>query len=270
MKSGVVVCLCVVIVACVMAAGCSQQPGASGSPEAVSTPLRDISGVWLGAVVPREGKDFNQDMTPEPVPPMTPWGQAFFDAVKPFRGPRAVPIAQATDPLVTCDPLGVPRSVIYETRGIAFEHVQRRTLQLLQYQRIWREIWTDGRSLPTNVGAPGADTLDPRYYGYSVGAWADDYTFVVRTTGFDERAWADELGYPRSMNAIVEERYRRIDHDTLELTVTIDDPKAYTKPFVTLKHEFTWAPTQELEEQLCIPSDALEYHAAFSPAGAEK
>lgn len=269
MKKGVVF-LCVVIVTWMMTIqGCSQEPGASLSKQAVPAPPRDISGVWLGAVVPREGKNFDRDMTPEPVPPMTPWGQALFDGVKPFRGPKAVPIAQSNDPLVTCDPLGFPRSVVYETRGIAFEHVQKKTLQLLQYQRIWREIWTDGRALPTDVDKTGSFN-DPRYYGYSVGAWADDYTFVVRTTGFDEEAWADELGHPRSMNAIVEERYRRIDHDTLELTVTIDDPKAYTGPFVLLKHAFTWAPKQEFEEQLCVASAALDYRATFSSAGSEK
>src|SRR5262249_40217822 len=154
------------------------------------------------------------------------------------------------------DPLGFPRSILYETRGVAFEQVPRRTLQLLQYQRIWREIWTDGRKLPTNVGASGADTQDPRYYGYSIGEWADDYTFVVTTTGFNEDAWADELGHPRSQNARIEERYHRIDHDTLEVTVTIDDRKAYTKPFVATKQRFAWAPKQEFEEQLCVPSEA--------------
>jgi hypothetical protein len=201
---------------------------------------------------------------------MTPWGQKFFDEAKPLQGPRAVPIAKSTDPLVTCDPLGFPRSILYETRGVAFEQVPRRTLQLLQYQRIWREIWTDGRKLPANVGASGADTQDPRYYGYSVGEWVDDYTFVVNTTGFNENAWADELGHPRSMNAKVEERYHRVDHDTLEVTVTIDDPKAYTKPFVAMKQRLSWAPKQEFEEQLCVPSEAAEYLSTFTPAAQEK
>jgi hypothetical protein len=198
---------------------------------------------------------------------MTPWGQAFFDAAKPLQGPRALPIARTNDPLVTCDPMGFPRSILFETRGLAFEHVPRRTLELFQYQRVWREIWTDGRKLPTNVGAEGDDTLDPRYYGYSVGEWVDDYTFVVNTTGFNEDVWADELGHPRSMHARVEERYHRVDHDTLQLTVTIDDPKSYTMPFVAMRQTLTWAPKQEFEEQLCIPSEALEYRETFRPPG---
>ena len=72
--------------------------------------------------------------------------------------------------------------------------------------------------------------------------WADDYTFVVNTTGFHEAAWADELGHPRSQDAKVEERYHRIDHDKLELTVTIDDPKSYTRPLCGNEAVYTWEP----------------------------
>jgi len=57
----------------------------------------------------------------------------------------------------------------------------------------------------------------------------------------------------------VEERYTRLNHDTLEHTLTIDDPKIYTKPFVLAKNRFMWIPDQEEEEQLCVPSEAMEY-----------
>src|SRR5213083_142196 len=132
-----------------------QQQESAATKAAGPAPRRDISGHWLGPVSPRK----------EPPPPMTALGQQLFAATKPLQGPRAVPIAQTNDPLVTCNPMGFPRSALFETRGFAFEHVPRRTLQLLQYQRIWREIWTDGRPLPTNVGAPGKDARDPRYTG---------------------------------------------------------------------------------------------------------
>jgi hypothetical protein len=68
----------------------------------------------------------------------------------------------------------------------------------------------------------------------------------------------------------VEERYRRIDHDNLELTVTIDDPKSYTKPFEVMKQIYTWAPKQDFEEQLCIPSEAVDYRDTFRAAGEDK
>src|SRR5437762_4218823 len=194
--------LCTLLIAWMIAlpAYAQQRAGTPAAPKGPSepAPLRDITGVWLGPVDPRK----------EPTPPMTPWGQKFFDAAKPLQGPRALPIAKTNDPLVTCDPLGFPRASVYETRGFQFEQVPKRMLELYQYQRIWREIWTDGRKLPTNVGATKGQTSDPRYYGYSVAEWADDYTFVVHTTGFNETTWATEQGHPRSQNAIVEERYR--------------------------------------------------------------
>ena len=73
--------------------------------------------------------------------------------------------------------------MLYETRGFEFLHAPTKTVQLLQYQRVWREIWTDGRSLPADVGGDGPTSLDPHWFGYSVGRWADDYTFVVETNG---------------------------------------------------------------------------------------
>jgi hypothetical protein len=256
--------LCFLVMACVIAVPAYAQ-NRSGFPAPLKgpsapAPKRDITGVWLGPVDPRK----------EPTPPMTPWGQKFFDEAKPLQGPRALPIAKTNDPLVTCDPLGFPRASVYETRGFQFEQVPKRMLELYQYQRIWREIWTDGRKLPTNVGATKGQTSDPRYYGYSVGEWADDYTFIVHTTGFNETTWATEQGHPRSQNAIVEERYRRIDHDNLELTVTIDDPKSYTKPFEVIKQIYTWSPKQDFEEQLCIPSEAIDYRDTFREAGQDK
>jgi hypothetical protein len=256
--------LCILVTACVIAVPAYAQ-NRSGVPAPLKgpsapAPKRDITGVWLGPVNPPN----------QPVPPMTPWGQKFFDAAKPLSGPRALPIAKTNDPLVTCDPLGFPRASVYETRGFEIAQLPKKMLELYQYQKVWREIWTDGRKLPTNVGSTKGETNDPRYYGYSVGAWADDYTFVVNTTGFDEAAWADELGHPRSQDARVEERFRRIDHDRLEVTLTIDDPKAYTKPFEVIKQVYTWAPKQEVEEQLCIPSESIDYREQFRDAGQDK
>src|SRR5438876_6649365 len=99
-----------------------------------------------------------------------------------------------------------------------------RVVQFWEWTNVWRTIWTDGRQLPKDP--------DPRWYGYSVGKWEDDYTFVVQSNGTDERTWLDNAGSPHSNELRVEERYRRVNMNTLELTVTIDDPKAYTKPWV--------------------------------------
>ena len=168
-------------------------------------------------------------------------------------------LGESNDPLITCDPLGFPRSMLYETRGFEFLHTPAKTIQLLQYQRVWREIWTDGRALPADAGGDSPTSPDPRWFGYSIGRWADDHTFVVETTGTDERSWVDYFGRPHSAKAHFEERYRRADRDTLEVTVTVTDPDTYTRPYVAMKQLFVRAERQELEEQICVPSEAIEY-----------
>jgi len=233
-------------------AACSSPAPEAGAKNAASSapaPARDLSGVWAGPPLPKL----------EEPPSLTPWGQQHYDASKPTWGPRAVGIGDSNDSLITCDPLGFPRAILYETRGFEFVHTPAKTFQLMQYQRVWREIWTDGRPLPSDVGGTNPDSPDPRRFGYSVGRWADDQTFVVETTGTDERTWLDYRGYPHSTSAHFEERYRRAAPDKLELTVTVTDPVAYSRPFVVLNQTFERGARQELEEQLCIPSEALDY-----------
>src|SRR3989475_11151693 len=92
------------------------------------------------------------------------------------------------------------------------------------WEKRWRLMWTDGRKLPADP--------DPRWYGYSVGRWEDDYTFVIQTVGMDDRTWLDNAGNPHSADLTVEERYHRVNRDTMELTVTHHDPKADTKPWM--------------------------------------
>jgi hypothetical protein len=129
---------------------------------------------------------------------------------------------------------------------------------LYQYQRVWRVIWTDGRELPKDP--------DPRWYGYSVGKWADDYTFVVETVGLDERTWLDNAGDPHSSELRVEERYVRVDHDTVELTVKIDDPKAYADSWLARdKLHLTLQPAKtDILEMICAPTEAEAYKKAIA------
>jgi hypothetical protein len=214
----------------------------SGGP----APRKDIIGFWAG---PASAKL-------NPVAPMTPWGQQQFSAHK---NQSQYPVAESNDPIKTCDPLGFPRNAVYQSRGVAFAQMPGRMLVLSDFSRVWREIWTDGRELPKNVGADSPDAPDPRWYGYSVGHWDGDYTFVVDTVGTNDRTWLDSPGHPHSADLRVQERYTRLDHNTLQLTLTIDDPKAYTNSFVLTDQIFRWIPEQEFDEQICVPSDMLEY-----------
>jgi hypothetical protein len=127
-------------------------------------------------------------------------------------------------------------------------------------------VWMDGRELPKKVDAKGAP--DSRYYGYSVGHWDGDNTFVIDSTGLDGRTWLDESGHPHSVDAHIQERYTRRDQYNLELTVTIDDPKFYTKPFQFLKANYYWMKDQDFEENLCVPSEGIAYRESMAkPAG---
>jgi hypothetical protein len=212
--------------------------GETGGP----APKRDLTGSWTGPLT----------ATYVDAPPLTPLGEKLFklNTPDPFS-------ATSNDPWGTCDPFGFPRSATTETRGIAFGQMPGRTIIMAQYGRIWRTVWMDGRELPNNAGAKGGP--DTTWYGYSVGRWDGDYTLVVNTTGLDDKTWIDRRGYPHSIGLRAEERYTRLDHDTLALTLTIDDPKIYSRPFVHSKNRFKWIPNQEDEEQMCVPSEAIEY-----------
>jgi hypothetical protein len=207
-------------------------------------PARDLSGAWAGPL--------NAD--PGEIAPLTPLGQKRFSLNK---SEAKFGTGGSNDPLNTCDPLGFPRNVIFELRGIAFSTMPGKIVILHQYQKIWRDVWMDGRELPKNVDTRGGP--DPKTYGYSVGHWEDDNTLVIDTTGSDDRSWLNNDGYPHSANARIQERYTRVDHNNLQLTVTVDDPTMYTKPFLLGTIHFRWIPNQQTEEQMCIPSEALDY-----------
>jgi len=215
-------------------------------------PKRDLIGAWAGPI----GAKVNMP------PPMTELGQKRFSMNK----GQEYTVSERNDPLNTCDPMGFPQNVLYETRSIAFSQMPDRIVQIFQYQRAWREIFTDGRALPKNVGQKGGP--DPRYYGYSVGHWDGDTSFVVDTVGMDDRVWLDHNGHPHSADLHVTERYERKDHDTLVLTVNIDDSKIYTKPWIATTTTYKWIPDQMFEEQLCVPSEAIQYMSIIGvPAG---
>jgi hypothetical protein len=238
------------------ALGCqARSPGAPTT----SQPPPELSGVWLGPAT-----------TLEPPAPMTSRGQALFEAARPFFGPRSVPVANSNDPVIVCDPLGFPRIVLLRAPLSRMELVQTsdRVFQFFQYQRVYREIWTDGRSLPTDVGGANPQSPDPKWYGYSIGRWVDDGAFVVETVGAME-TWGDEEGHPHGVGARIEERYRLIDKETLELVVSIDDPEMYEKPFVASKQQLKRG--KELTEQLCVPSLASQYlELVAKPAASSK
>jgi hypothetical protein len=227
-------------------------------------PVRDLTGTWAGE---SSGAGVKPGIRPENPPPLTPLGKQLFDRNRP-QGPTVL-VANTNDPhLRYCDPFGFPRNMNDQIRSMTITTLPNRTFVLIAFQTIYREIWTDGRSLPTNVGGRGRDAHDPTYNGYSVGRWEDDYTVVVETTGMDPETWVTESGYPHSVEARVTERFQRKSKNDLTLTTTMDDPKLYTRPLRLGEVYFRWIPSQTFFNTTCIPSSLQRYLKEMAdPAG---
>ena len=195
--------------------------GADGKPN-LSAPAPkapdgkpDLSGVWQA-----EGQDYFFDLgaglKPEEVV-MQPWAKDL----------QQLRIARehGDDPLARCLPHGVPR---INTNGLfPFKIIQTPGLVVILYEQLnlFRQIFLDGRKLMNNP--------NPTWLGYSTGRWEGD-TLVVETSGFNDKTWLDtSMAHPATEALHVTERFRRKDFGNLEVRATIDDPKAYTKPWTT-------------------------------------
>ena len=116
-----------------------------------------------------------------------------------------------------------------------------------------RYIFTDGRPLPTN-------DPQPWWYGYSIGKWEDD-TLVVETTGFRDDGWLDVNGSPYTDALKLTERFRRLNYGTLDITVTVDDPRAYTRPWTVRVNQKIMIDS-ELIEFICLENEKDTQHFA--------
>lgn len=241
-----------------------------------AAPRHDISGTWAPANGPSDGIQANgvkampNDGKPEHQLPYTPYGLQLYKSHHALEGADAVLPGEFNDPRDKCEPLGFPRMNFYNLRETQILQNDYKIAMLYEYGTAWRVIWTDGRPLPKVVEGGvliGNEVKEPRYYGYSVGKWVDDTTLVVETTGMmgEDRVWLDTAGRPISDQLRVEERFHRVDRDHLEWTVTIDDPKIYTKPWVAM-NKFPMVvedPHRDVMEQYCSPSEMERYNKLF-------
>jgi len=115
------------------------------------------------------------------------------------------------------------------------------TLMLFEAENSFREIHTDGRPLPIDP--------QPAWRGYSVGKWEGD-VFVVDSAGFNDRAWLDVSGNTHSEALRMQERYQRRDFGHMDVAVTMDDPKTFTRP-VTIKFSELLIPDSDVLESVC-------------------
>ncbi len=208
-------------------------PRANGKP--------DFSGVWES-----DGYDPGRAEGLAGGPPKT----VFFDLANGLKGappyqPWAAALAkqrkddEAKDnPDARCLPIGVlqmlahplPKKIVHTPALLVILH--ERNME-------FRQIFTDGRPLPADQ--------QPSWWGYSSGKWDGD-TLVVETSGFRDGLWADFNGSPLTDRARITERFRRPTFGRLEIEVTVDDPKAYTRPW-----------SVRVDQHLSVDNDLLEY-----------
>jgi hypothetical protein len=226
----------------------------------------DFSGLWEPAhAKARPGLDLNGTAPlPFPIPtsPDDPPVAQFFNIGAGFKGgqlpftPWAAEVRaqrkgnnNKDNPDALCLPLGLtqlhmhpqPRKVIQTPGEIVILYEANGNL---------RQIFTDGRSVPNN-------DPEPWWYGYSVGHWEGD-TLVVETTGFRDDVWLDVEGSPLTSSGKITERWRRPKFGLMQIDITIEDPKAYTKPFtVRVNHQLM--PDSDIMEFVCQDRDAVHY-----------
>jgi hypothetical protein len=208
-----------------------------GKPNLSAPPLRkpdgkpDLSGIWAP-----EGVKYLRDIAADFEPgkfPIQPWAAALSEE-------RNAGLHASAEPDANCLPQGVPK--IYNTPD-PFKIIQSPELIAILYESFgqFRQIHLDGRQLPTDP--------NPAWLGYSIGRWEGD-TLVVTSAGFNGKTWLDNYGHPSTDALRVTERLRRRDIGHLEIQFTIDDPKAYTRPW-TVTEVMSLVPDTELIEFVC-------------------
>jgi hypothetical protein len=190
----------------------------------------DLSGIWRADTM-----RYNENLLPPGTQaPMLPWAAELYK--------HRVDTHGYDRPMTFCMPHGVPDAMT--VAGLPFKILQMpgETVLLFEEFHKYRQIHTDGRKLPVDP--------DPAWYGYSIGRWEGD-TFVVETSGFKEGSWLDNSGHPHTEALHTTERFRRINFGRMDLQVTIDDAKAYTRPWTSDTLHFLLQPDTELLEHLC-------------------
>ncbi len=232
-RSTILVCVLFVIVF-------SSVPGQAQAP---GDP-HDLSGVWqfFNGIA---GQGIYATPSREGPPGLTAWGKQQFDANKPGYGPRTTSFDN--DPIQQCRPTGIPRILFYP-QPLEIVQIKDRVYMFFEREHEHRVIWIDGRGHPEDPEAT--------WMGHSIGKWDGD-TFVVDSVGFNDRTWLDFYGYPRSESLHLIERWRRKDNTGLTLQFTVDDPKAYTKPWEsdTKIYKLLVGGRAVMEELPCVAED---------------
>jgi hypothetical protein len=189
-----------------------------------------LAGLWRP--VGRTVFDISSALKPGETIPYQPWAEALFK--------QRVANDARDDPTANCIVGGVPRS---DFVPYPFKILETPGMVVILYEAVhsYRQIFTDGRTLPKDP--------NPAWLGYSVGRWQGD-AFVVETAGFNDNVWLDNAGRPATSNLRVTERFVRKDFGRMDIEITIDDPKTYTRPW-TVVQPLDFQADNELIEYIC-------------------
>ena len=194
----------------------------------------DFSGMWIArAVLPCDSKErgvqcVELPLTPQVVDiamglkgglPYQPWAAELVKRREKEDG--------INDPHTHCMPNSFPRAWSFPENQKILQ-MPGMLVVLHEFNASYRQIFFDGRNFP--------EDMTPAWSGYSVGHWEGD-TLVVQSKGFRDDSWLDIKGNPLTDAATVVERIRRPNYGSLEIEVTVNDPKAYTKPWTITLHE---------------------------------
>jgi hypothetical protein len=213
-----------------------QHPRPAKARSASSAP--DFSGVWFI-------DEYHRTILPNEDPPLQPWAEALFKQ-RIYDNTHHDPDV-SVDPTERCIPPGIPRTML---QPFPWEIVQARDriVIIYEYQSLVRQIFMDGRRHPSD--------LEPTYMGHAIGKFEGD-TLIIDTVGFNDKTWLDPMGLPHTDALHVIERMRRVNHDTLEDRYTIDDSKAYTKPW-TATRIFKLKPEWQIKEYVCEENNTVK------------
>ncbi len=204
------------------------KPNLNAPPPHAADGKPDLSGIWRADTM-----RYNANLAPVGTEvPMLPWAAEVYK--------HRVDTEGYDRPMTRCMPHGVPDAMTV----LNFKILQMPGVMVVLFEEFhkYRQIHTDGRPLPVDP--------DPAWYGYSVGRWEGD-TFVVETAGFKEGTWLDNNGHPHTEALRLTERFRRINFGRMDLDVTVDDAKAYSRPWKSDTIHFLLQPDTELLEHLC-------------------
>ena len=221
------------------------KPNLSGPAPRLPDGHPDLSGIWE-----QNGGKYVQNLAADLKPgdiPYQPWAKALAEE-------RADGSHSGEDPTANCLPQGVPKV------GAApppWKLIQTPGFVAILYEalNLFRQIFLDGRAL--------GEDFTPTWLGYSTGKWDGD-TLVVDTKGFNGKAWLDQLGKPATDALHVIERFRRKDFGHMDIQITIDDSKAYSKPW-TVTEEVHLLTNTELMESICNENNLDVQHLPGNP-----